>query len=335
MGEMVMKNLFNKENFLFHELDRNQRKQSLIVTIALIVLYIMAGFTFMNMLYCFADAVGSIVSGSADVMIKDLTRSVPIFLSFFMTLWTILLLHAFYRNVNEERRQRSLRKNAIAILAFAGVNILYILGGTISGKYLSLVEGSPSPLFPLDALLYSLLFVAIGVFALIYAKKLQVKYPYAVPSRGPIVTRARFFYCLGVTFWMLVSLFCFGGFWMGLFIIDFEHGYAAYSIALLFVYFVNMLFFPVWELYYNELKEEKRKEVLFPLALIALGVSLVSTIFYFVALGLNLDGPANVGFGVLPVAFAASVNIATLLVVLTPVIVSIIAVVKGAKMRRR
>ena len=330
-----MKNLFSRENFLFPSLERKARIQSLVVAILLAVFFLASAFTFMNMFYAFVNAVGSIVSGSPDVAIKDLLRSVPLFLSFFMTLWTLLLIHAFFRNESKERLNKSLFKNGIAICSFAVINIIYIFVGRIAGKYLSLVEGGPSAIYPLDAILYSLLFIAIGVCAILYQKKFQEKVPYVVPTRGPIVTKARFAYCLFVSFWMLFALFTFGGFWMGLFIMDFKHGYLAYCLALLFVYLVNWVFFVAWEFYYNELKAEKRKEILFPLSLIALGVAVLAAIFYFVALGNNLDGPSNVGFGVLPVAFAASVNIATLLVVLVPVIVSVVALIKGLLARKK
>ena len=122
---------------------------------------------------------------------------------------------------------------------------------------------------------------------------------------------------------------------MGLFIIDFKHGYQAYSIALLLVYLLNACYFIQWELFFNEMKDEKRKEYLFPLSLVGLGVSLMVAAFYFIALGNNLDGPSNVGFGVLPVAFAASVNIAIMLTVLVPTIVSIVALIKGLKLRKQ
>ena len=329
-----MKNLFSRECFHFTDFDKSQRRQSIITVCMLCLTFIASAFTFMNALYCFADAVGCIVSGSPDVAIKEFLRSVPLFLSFFMTLWALLLVHALYRNASEERRQRSLTKNAIAILCFAGVNILYIIVGLITGRYLSITEGSPSPIYPLDALLYSILFIGIGVFVLFYKKKLQNTFPYVVPGRGPIVTRGRFGYCLLISIWMLFALFCFSGFFIGLFIVDFAHGYLAYSIAILVVYFVNALFFIIWELYYNEVKEEHRKDILLPLGIIGLCVSIAAAIFYFVALKYNLDGPANVGFGILPVAFAASVNIATMLVVMVPVIASLVAFIKGLVLRK-
>lgn len=330
-----MKKLFSKENFLFSSFETKARRQSLVVFGLLAVLFLISAFTFLNMFYAFVDMIGSIVSGSPDVAIKDLLRSVPLFLCFFMTLWTLLLVHAYFRNASEERRNKSLVKDSISIIAFAGVNIIYILVGRIVGEYLSLVEGSPSYLYPLDALLYSVFFLCLGVCLLLYAKKWNDKFVYVVPSRGPIVTKARFGYCLGISLWMLFSLFTFSGFWMGWFVIDFNSGYLAFSLALMFVYLVNWVFFLVWELYYNELNEEKRKELLFPLALIGLCVAVVAAAIYFVALGLNLDGPSNVGFGLLPVAFAANVNIATLLVVAIPIIVSIVALIKGLKARKK
>ena len=329
-----MKKLFDKENFVLSACEGKARKQSIILSILVCFFFVVSAFIFFDALYCFSDIIGSIVSGSADVAIHDLLRSLPIFLTLFMTLWTLLLLHGFYRNVSDERRIRSLKKNAIAILCFAGVNIIYVLTGLISGTYLSLVEGSPSAIFPLDTMLYSLIFIAIGVLALVYYKKGQEKFAFVGPSRGPIVTRGRFGYCLVVTLWMLVALFGFSGFFTGLFVIDFIHGHVFYGFALIFVYLVNFVFIAFWEFYYNQLKPEKRKELLLPLAIAGLILAAVAELLYFVSLGLDLDAPSNMGFGVLPVAFAASVNIATLLVVETPFIVGVVALIKGIVMRR-
>ena len=66
----------------------------------------------------------------------------------------------------------------------------------------------------------------------------------------------------------------------------------------------------------------------------ALGVSVLEMVIYFVSLGTNMDAPSNAGFGSLPVAFSASVNIATMLVVATPLIVSVVALIKGLLLRK-
>ena len=320
MGEILMKKFFSKDNFVLSTFDKKQRLQSLIVSIALIVFFAFSAFTFFNAMYAFADCIGSIVSGSADAALRDAGRSIPLFLSCFMSIWALLLVHGLFRNVSDEKRIKSLKKNAIALLAFAFVNLVAIIVMLIMGKFHSLVEGAPSPFYPLDSILYSLIFVALGIFALLYASKLQEKLPYL--------------YCTFMSFWMLIALYSFASFAIGLFILDFGH-YFFFSFALTLVYFINCLFLVVWELYFNELKEEKKKEFLLPLAAVGLIVSIVVAAIYLIGLGTNLDAPSNAGFGVLPVAFAASVNIATLIIVFTPLIVSVVALIKGLIIRKK
>ena len=330
-----MRNLFNKENFLFPTFDKKQKKQAWILFGLIALLFVASTFTFVNMLYAFTDVVGSIVSGSIDVAIKDLFRSLPLFLVFFMTLWTLLALHAFFRNVSEEKRLKSMKKCAITVLAFAGVNFFYVSIRRFSGGYSSFAEGSPSPWFPLDTILYSLPFIAVAAVALLDGKKILKAYPYVVPSRGPVVKKARFVYCFFLSIWMLFAIYGFAAFWLGLFCIDFIHGHLPYALALVLVFFVNAIFFIAWEFYYNEVKAEKRKDVLLPLSFVGLGVSLVTAIFFFVALGTDKFAPSNIGFGLQPIAFAASINIATILLVLVPVIVSIVALIKGLILRKK
>ena len=332
---LVMKKFFDRDNFLLSSFDKLQKKQSAVLSALIIIFFLFTTFTFVNFMFVFADIIGSIVSGSPDVAIKDLLRSLPILLSFFICLWALLFLHTNFRNYDDEKRIKSTFRKAITVIALAGINVLYIPIMTIAGKYSSMVEGAPSPIYPLDVFLFSLLMVALGVLALLYMKKIAPKKNYVLPSRGPTVMKLRGLYGVGMSLWAVVAAFSLAEFFYGLFIIDFLHGYQAFSIALLLVYLSSPCFLLVWEFYFNELKEEKRKEFLLPLGILGTGISLAITVFYFVALGLNLDGPSNVGFGVLPVAFTASVNIATLIVVITPLGVAITALIKGLLARKK
>ena len=328
-----MKKFFSKENFILSTFNKGQKLQSLIISLALILFYVFSAYTFLNAMYAFADCIGSIVCGSMDAALRDATRSLPLFLSCFMSIWAMLLMHAAYRNVSEEKRVKSLKKNAIALLAFAAVNLIAIIIMLAMGKFHSLVEGSPSPLYPLDSIIYSLVFVCLGVFTLIYLAKLKDKIPFVLPQRGEIVKKARGVYCVFMSFWMLIAAFSFAAFSIGLFITDFEN-YFFFALALTLVYLINALFLGVWEFYYNNLKEEKKKEFLLPLAICGLVVAVLMVALYMVALATNLDAPSNFGFGTLPIAFTASVNIATLVVVFTPVIVSVVALIKGLLKRK-
>ena len=306
-----MKKIFDRSNFVLSELGGKQKRQSAFVTLCVVGFFLLSAVTFMNFLYCISDCIGSIVCASADVALRDALRSMPIFLTFFVSLSGLMVSHTFYRNESREILAKKAKKHAWIGIVLSALIIVYTVAMRIAGRYLSLVEGAPSPIYPLDAIIFAVAFIALGVIVLAYIKK---------NSQSQIFFR---------TFWMLVALYGFCGFFYSLFIVDFQNGYVFYSVAMMLVSLVAFLTIAVWELFYNNLKIEKRKEFTLPLALVSLAVSVAATVVYFIALKGNLDGPSNVGFGILPIAFSASVNFATLLVVAMPLIVSVTAVIKG------
>jgi len=326
MGEMVMKPLFDRRGSVLSGLDGRQKKQAGAVMLAVAVCFVLSAFTFMNLLYCLADCLGSVVCGSLDIALRDALRSMPIFLSFFLSLCGLAVAHAFYRNESGEILRKRAKISAAFAVILGAVIAVYVFAMRLAGRYLSLTEGGPSRLYPLDALLYALLYIACGASVLAYLRKSP---SFAGPCRTPIQRRGRGVRCIFRFVWLLIALYGFCGFTFGLFILDYSSNYIPYTLAFLLVSLVAFLSIVVWELYYNNLTEARRREITAPLAIVSLAVSLATAAAYFLALKHNLEGPANVGFGVLPVAMSASVNLATLLVVVTPLIVSVAALVKG------
>ena len=332
MGEMVMK-MFDRDNFVCPS--SGSKKAGLVSFACLVFLYVITAFTFMNALYCFSDCVGSTVSGSADIALRDAMRSVPVFLSFGVTLGGLMVCQAFFRNESPEVLAKKAKKHAVITVAVGAFIILYTVAMRIAGRYLSLTEGAPSPFYPLDAVLYALLFIAGGVCVLVYFKKYAARMPYTGPSRPLARGKAGFFRNIFVTLWFLFGLYGFCGFFYSIFIVDFSHGYLPYTLASMFASLVTFLSFAVWELCYNALKPEKRGAAMPKISLVCLGVSVMSAVFYFVALKFNLDGPSNVGFGLLPVAFSASVNFATMISVFTPLIASVAGLLRSLSLKKR
>ena len=331
---MVMRNLFDRNGFVLSGLDPKQKKQAIAVMSSVCFFFILSAFTFMNFLYCLSDCIGSIVCGSANVALRDALRSLPIFLSFFMTLSGLMTAHTFYRNESAAILRKRAKKHALIGAVTGFIIIVYVITGVISGRYLSIVEGAPSVLYPLDSVLYSLAFIAFGIFILVYFRKHTDDKIYRGPCRAPLQKKGRAFRCFFRTIWLLIGLYGFCGFTYSFFIVDFTEGYLPYVAAVMLESFVAFLSVAVWELYYNNLTEQKRRAVTLRLAVILLAVSCSSAVFYFLALKENLDGPSNVGFGILPVAYSSGFNFATLLVVAVPLIVSITALVKGICRKR-
>ena len=324
-----MKKMFDKNGFVTSGVDGNQKKQAIAVTLTVALFFILSAFTFMNFLYCLSDCIGSIVCASPDVSLKDALRSMPIFLSFFMTLSGLMVAHTFYRNESPEILRKRAEKHSLIGAVIGCIIIVYVIVMCIAGKYVSIVEGAPSPFYPLDSVLYALPYIAFGVLVRMYFKKKADSLCYCGPSRAPLQKKGYIVRSIFRALWLMFGLYGFCGFFYSIFIIDFSNGYVPYALAMMLVSLIAFLSIAVWEFYYNNLKEEKRKEVTLPLAIISLAVSVCSAVIYFTALKGNLDGPTTVGFGILPIAFSASVNFATLLVVATPLIVSVTALIKG------
>lgn len=335
MGEMVMKNRSDKGGSVFSGLDPRCRKQAVAVMLAVCLFFVLCAFTFMNFLYCLSDCIGSIVCGSADIALRDALRSMPIFLSFLMTLSGLMTAHTFYRNEDPRVLLRRAVKHAMAGLTLGVVILVYVICGLVTGRYEALTEGAPSALYPLDSMLYSLPYIALGIATVVYFSKTPKELLYQGPCRAPIPKRCRLLRCFFRTIWLLIGLYGFCGFFYSFFIVDFTQGYLPYIAAVMLVSLVSFLTVAVWELYYNNLTEQRRRAVTLKLALISLAVSCASAVFYFIALGKNLDGPSNVGFGILPVAYSSGFNFATLLVVATPLIVSLTALIKGISRRSK
>ena len=85
--------------------------------------------------------------------------------------------------------------------------------------------------------------------------------------------------------------------------------------------------------YFFKLYEKWYLLMLMILAIVAFYI--VYFALYMISLSTGLDAPSNAGFGMFPIAFAASVNMATLAAVATPLIVSVTALVKGFIARRK
>ena len=298
---------------------------------AVAVCFVLSAFTLMNFLYAFANLTGSVVCGSYDVAVRDALRSLPILLSPVLSLSGLMTAQAFYRNESAAILRRKARKHALIAVVTGAFIPLYVIAMRLSGRFLSLAEGGPSRLYPLDAVIYALAFLALGLGVLRFFK---ANGRFAGPSRAPD-RKPGFIRCVFRAVWLQVGLYSFCAFFFSIFILDFSAGYVPYCLAVLLVALVNLLLLAVWEFYYNALNEAKRRAAALPLSLAALAASCAAAAAYMLALRRNPVGPANVGFGILPVAVTASVNLATWLFVATPLIVSVTALIKALFGKRK
>ena len=257
MGEMVMKKLFERDGFVFAGLRGKQKKHDLCVTAAVLLFFVLSAYTFMNALYCLSDIIGSVVGGSADIAGRDALRTLPIFLTFLMSLAGLMAAHSFYRNESGAVLRKRARTHAAVGMGTGALLILYVAAGLLAGRYLSVAEGAPTPLYPLDTVLYALAVCGAGVLVFLYFGKNASAAPFAGPCRAPEKKKKSAGRRVGAALWLLLALYGFSGFFYSLFIVDLSDGYVPYSLALMLVLLITWLSVAVWEFYYNNLTARK------------------------------------------------------------------------------
>lgn len=325
----MIKELFNKETFVSNNVDKTSKKHSLILTIITAVLYVFAAFCMFNFIYAMCDVVGSFVSGSPDAAIRDILRSLPIFLSFVATYNLLALAHNFRRNVSKEIRNKSLKYNSIAAISLAGVIIVTAFINLFRGAYDNLIEGYPSPLYPLDSILYSLFIIAVGILSLVYSKKWEEKHPYLGVNRSPSAEgKEKVVHHIFLVIWTLISLYGLAAFILSPIFIDWIHGHVFFSLMLVLMLILPTIYLLWWEFYYNELKATNRKNNLIP-ALVGLCVGVIVVGLYCLAYNLDPQAPNLADFTLLAIDYTASVNATALLYSACNLIVPFVAVIKA------
>jgi hypothetical protein len=329
MGEILMKELFKKENRILASCDKKTWNQSFTLSILIILLFATCAGYFFDFVYMMCDIIGSIISSSSDIALRDIVRSLPYLSSTIGCIFVLGNLHILFRNYNKDITCKRIFKHSITIIVFGTISALAPLIGLGTKVYSSLIEGSPTDLYPLDQMLTGLVLIVIGVLSVIITTKLKNEINLSLPTRGVENKKCRVIANIGKGIWLLVALFSFSATIYFFKSIDLSNGYVFYSIMLFILFILPWVYMMIYEFHYLELKEEVRKEHDFIIGLVGTIISLVSIILFFISLSLNIDGPSNVGFGLLPVDFTASINVFNIIYPLTIVTVPMVKLIQG------
>lgn len=324
----MIKDLFNKDLFVSSGCDKKAKTQSLIVTLVVAFLYACCAFCMFNFIYLICNVVGSIVSGSPECAVRDFIRSSPILLILIATFNLLVSAHNFRRNVSTEIRNKMLMRNSISAIVIAGLTIVLILIFFILGKYDSLIDGYPSYLYPLDAIIFSLLIIGFATISILYVKKFEEKHPYVGVNRAPSTKgKLRALRPIFETIWALAALYGLAAFIFSPVYIDWIHGHVFFSIMLVIMFVLPTVYYLWWEFYYNELKAENHKINLIP-SIVGLCIGVLTVGLYCLAYNLDPQAPNLADFALLAVDYTASVNATALIYSACNIIIPLVALIK-------
>ncbi len=305
----------------------NNVKKVCVIYIVPVLIFIAAAFNFFFFLYGICDIIGSIICGSFNVAGRDLMRSLPLFLNVVSLILLLYLYHYLTHGESIEHSKKKIFEYAIALIAVSAIIIIWVIYGCASGVYLSIAEGSPSWIYPLDIFLGNIVFLAIGICTIIFKGKLKESQYHVTEKKinGGFATAT----CV----WLCCALYAFAAWCYSFGSLDFGSEYTAYSIGQMILFFVAWALLFVYEIVFKVVKPEYKKKVLFPTGIACFAVGIFAIVYYFASLAGNLDAPSNGGFGLLSIDFTASVNAINLIYFLAILIPSIVILVQAIRIK--
>ncbi len=325
----MLTNAFAHENRTVSTLSPRAKRERAIYFAISTVLFIIAAFMLFEFLYLLCNMIGSIVSGTPSQAIVELLRMLPQIVLTFAIIHITVYLRCAYFAKNAKRRIAAFKINGVISAVFGLFVAGYVIVGVITGQYGELVEGHPSLLFPLDIMLGGLLLVAHGVLSFLYGervKKGESELPYR-EERHNIVLRIvnAVLYTLGY----FVVLFSTAALCLSPIVMDFTKGNLFFNFMMILVHLMVVLGFVFYIFVFGELKAEHKVRVQRYYSLIFLAVNLVFWALFVVSLHIAPEAPNLNAFGLLPIEYAASVNVFPIVYLLLNVISPLAAFLKS------
>lgn len=289
------------------------------------ILFVISSFLLWEFVYEISNMLGSISCGSANQAMEEFKRVCPVIFTCFITIYMAYYLFAAYQAKDGETRIRIWQVNGIVTIILGLMDALLVLIKIADGRYEKLVEGFPTPLFPLDMLIGSLLIALYGALSIRYSARLKEKpsvLPYinVVNKKGKVKSSLSICTC----FIYLIALAGFQACIRGFYVLDFTHGAVFFNIMFWLMYFIPFEMYLVYRYVYIEMPVSKRKENQKKMSLAFLGINVLVLILYLVSVQIYNEAPNLNAFGLLPVDFTAGMNFFLLLfgpvAVLTPLV---------------
>ena len=334
MGKLLMENIFKPENRLVSTLSPEARKERRFYLILSFLIFAISAYPIWQFLYIFCDLIGSIVSGSPNVAIKDAIRMMPQIISSIGLVHMGVYAHCAYRATSAKKRISAWKINGLISLTLGVCNILYVVIGKNTGIYYAFIETSANILYPLNMIFGGIVLIAYGYFAYFYGKRLESKgsnLPFYNDKRNGHLRRFdHVFYTIGYLVFLCSASACV----LCFYVLDLNN-YIFFNIMVFITYFVAVVQAFFYRYAYIELKEGIREKITFKAALIALVVNFVLFAIYMITLQCCNEAPDQNATAVMPIDFAASVNAFMAVFLLNNVVAPLAALIKGVCINKK
>ena len=182
-------------------------KKKAFLNLVEIVLYLFAAFSFFGFAYVGLDMVSSVFASGY--------RTVPAFFAYFLPTLSLIINHRITHAKSIESEKKHAKIDGYILLGISFYIILLDIVYFALNEYYALVEGTVTPLYPLDTILLALLGGRYGIYLLLKSKSQikEVSFLY-YPNNGTKLERFLSFLLKGIG--LGFSLYMVGGLLWGL-----------------------------------------------------------------------------------------------------------------------
>lgn len=270
--------MFNKGN--------NEQK---LYSLLSVILWVFASFALWEFVCELSHEIGAIVSKDPEYAVGEVLRMMPHTLLLVGALFAELFLNNAFTAVNLEARVKNWKIMGRFLIIVSAINVLYVCVGVATGIYFGFVEGSPTALYPLDAVLCALIFGFCGFFFNKYAAGLKEKgssISFAKEgTNGAVRAILRTFGFLG----MLLSNYAFASWVYSFFEMDYTHGGVFLNLCVFINYFIPVAMFFVYRFVYLSKEDEDKPDYLKTVSLWFLVINIASLALYILASKIYFD----------------------------------------------
>lgn len=285
---------------------KHESLQYWILTGVLLFVYMCAAVAFFENLREICNILGAIVEKSPWQAKTHFVRDLPNLFFNFGVMYLLSFVFRLFRSPDVETQHFLVKKGSITLICFGGAAFLSLLIQLLTGNF-SLIEGHPTPLYPLDLLLATLFMIGLGVTLLV----LYPKYHFldALVGKAPkySVKRQVGRAILG-TIYMMVAVFAFVGIISPLFMLNYDRSAALFTIALIMTFLSILSGLAVYQFIYPRLKDEDKDNCQFFANINLLFLDIIATMFYLLAIYQNPNVSYEVANSILVIDFTASKN---------------------------
>lgn len=332
-------NCFLQENRIFKSMSHNAKRDYVILNILTSLVFVILAFALFETVYFICNILGSIVCRAPYQSLEELKRTLPLIVGCFAGIYVLAMLCKLTFGLEGTNKNKILFSTSIVMLVVGLFILIYFSIGLSNGLYVNPVGKNIAHKRIFVSLIIScILYFLLGGASLIISLKYKGfagEIPYRSKNYKTFVKVLRGIATTGLVIGSGYSLSALihATYTVDLTNnIDYSHNASFYVTCLIFVFLTCLLMVVTYYFIYLPLKEEHKLKFQFISSIIFTSVNIVIFVLYEVAHGLFPNAPIVSCYAILPIDFAATMNvfgkIYGIMILFPPIIALVIAIIK-------